>query len=167
MEEAGLPEPVYRQSDFMLYATLKNKNYGTEASWASISTTSGGEGGGVSGGDGKQLIVIEFCAEAHSKPEIQEYLGIKSERYVREKLINPLLKDGRLRRTEKKLNSKNQKYISTKTEMERAQAIMDNNPVLQLSPGDLRREGRTVEEYLEKFGEAEKKKYLEYYEDEV
>ena len=167
MEEAGLPEPVYRQSDFMLYATLKNKNYGIDASWASISTTSGGEGGGVSGGDDKQLIVIEFCAEAHSKPEIQEYLGIKSERYVREKLINPLLKDGRLRRTEKKLNSKNQKYISTKTEMERARAIMDNNPVLQLSPGDLRREGRTVEEYLEKFGEAEKKRYLEYYEDEV
>ena len=56
MEEAGLPEPVYRQSDFMLYATLKNKNYGTDASWASISTTSGGEGGGVSGGDDKQLI---------------------------------------------------------------------------------------------------------------
>jgi len=172
MEEAGLPEPVYRQSDFMLYATLKNKNYGTDASWASISTTassttSGGEGGGVSGGDDKQLIVIEFCAEAHSKPEIQEYLGIKSERYVREKLINPLLKDGRLRRTEKKINSKNQKYIATKTEMERAQAIMDNNPVLEYSPGDLRREGRTVEEYLEKFGEAEKKKYLEYYEDEV
>lgn len=167
MEEAGLPEPVYRQSDFMLYATLKNKNYGIDASWASISTTSGGEGGGVSGGDDKQLIVIEFCAEAHSKPEIQEYLGIKSERYVREKLINPLLKDGRLRRTEKKLNSKDQKYISTKTEMERARAIMDNNPVLQLSPGDLRREGRTVEEYLEKFGEAEKKRYLEYYEDEV
>jgi len=76
----------------MLYATLKNKNYGIDASWASISTTSGGEGGGVSGGDDKQLIVIEFCAEAHSKPEIQEYLGIKSERYVREKLFNPLLK---------------------------------------------------------------------------
>ena len=131
------------------------------------STTSGGEGGGVSGGDDKQLIVIEFCAEAHSKPEIQEYLGIKSERYVREKLINPLLKDGRLRRTEKKLNSKNQKYISTKTEMERAQAILDNNPVLEYSPGDLRREGRTVEEYLEKYGVAERKRYLEYYEDEV
>lgn len=131
------------------------------------STTSGGEGGGVSGGDDKQLIVIEFCAEAHSKPEIQEYLGIKSERYVREKLINPLLKDGRLRRTEKKLNSKNQKYISTKTEIERAQAILDNNPVLQMSPGDLRRERRTVEEYLSRWSEAEQEKYKEYYEDEL
>ena len=26
MEEDSLPEPVYRQSEFMLYATLKNKN---------------------------------------------------------------------------------------------------------------------------------------------
>ena len=28
MAEAGLPEPEYRQSEFMLYATLKNKNWG-------------------------------------------------------------------------------------------------------------------------------------------
>ena len=35
MEEAGLPEPEYRQSEFMLYATLRNKNWGKEdASWA-------------------------------------------------------------------------------------------------------------------------------------
>ena len=34
MAEAGLPEPEYRQSEFMLYATLKNKNWGQEdASW--------------------------------------------------------------------------------------------------------------------------------------
>ena len=79
-----------------------------------------------------------------------------------------LLKDERLARTiPDKPRSVKQKYISTKTEMERARAIMDNNPVLQLSPGDLRREGQTVEEYLEKFGEAERKEYLEYYEDEV
>jgi len=31
---AGLPEPEYRQSEFMLYATLKNKNWGKEdAAW--------------------------------------------------------------------------------------------------------------------------------------
>ena len=36
MAEAGLPEPEYRQSEFMLYATLKNKNWGKEdASWNS------------------------------------------------------------------------------------------------------------------------------------
>ena len=36
MAEAGLPEPEYRQSEFMLYATLKNKNWGKEdATWES------------------------------------------------------------------------------------------------------------------------------------
>lgn len=34
MAAAGLPAPVYRQEEFMLYATLMNKNFGTEdASW--------------------------------------------------------------------------------------------------------------------------------------
>ena len=51
--------------------------------------------------------------------------------------------------------------------MERAQAILDNNPVLKYSPGELRREGKSIEEYLEKFGEAERKKYSGYYEDEM
>ena len=32
MAAAGLPEPEYRQSEFMLYATLKNKNWGKEDS---------------------------------------------------------------------------------------------------------------------------------------
>jgi len=35
LRKAGLPEPEYRQSEFMLYATLKNKNWGKEdASWS-------------------------------------------------------------------------------------------------------------------------------------
>lgn len=34
MAAAGLPEPEYKQSEFMLYATLKNKNWGKEdANW--------------------------------------------------------------------------------------------------------------------------------------
>ena len=51
--------------------------------------------------------------------------------------------------------------------MERAQVIKDNNPVLYLSPENLSREGKTLEEYLKTFGEVEKKKYFEYYEDEM
>ena len=36
MAVAGLPEPEYQQSEFMLYATLKNKNWGKEdAAWTS------------------------------------------------------------------------------------------------------------------------------------
>ena len=34
MAEAGLPEPEFKQSEFMLYATLKNKNWGKDdATW--------------------------------------------------------------------------------------------------------------------------------------
>ena len=30
MEEAGLPEPVYKQREFMLYAELRNRNWGKD-----------------------------------------------------------------------------------------------------------------------------------------
>ena len=124
----------------------------------------------TTGGDveDKLQVIISFCDQPRSRAEIQERLGIKSDRYVREKLLSVLLEDGRLARTiPDKPKSVKQKYIATRTELERAQAIMDNNPVLQLSPGDLFRKGQTVEEYLKAFGEDERKKYLEYYEDEV
>ena len=56
---------------------------------------------------------------------------------------------------------------SIEQELKIAQSILDNNPVLQLSPGDLRREGRTVEEYLDEWGKEEQQKYRDYYEDEL
>ena len=167
MEEAGLPEPVYRQSDFMLYATLKNKNFGTDASWADTAQDRAHDTAYDEAHDKYELIVA-FCENERTKQEIMDYLQFSSRRQFNERYMKPLLQSGRLKMTlPDKPQSKNQKYISTKTEMERAQAIMDNNPVLEYSPGDLRREGRTVEEYLEQFGEAERKKYLKYYEDEV
>ena len=107
--------------------------------------------------------MLFLCALSVSVWEKGENYG-----YIREKLLSVLLKDGRLARTiPDKPKSVKQKYIATRTELERAQAIMDNNPVLQLSPGDLFRKGQTVEEYLKAFGEDERKKCLEYYEDEV
>ena len=37
MAAAGLPEPEYKQSEFMLYATLKNKNWGKEdTTWSVV-----------------------------------------------------------------------------------------------------------------------------------
>ena len=38
MEEAGLPEPVYRQAELMLYETLKNKNRRKEHVSCMVST---------------------------------------------------------------------------------------------------------------------------------
>ena len=56
---------------------------------------------------------------------------------------------------------------SIEKEIDTAQSIVDNNPVLQTSPGDLKRENCTVEEYLDKFTEEERRVYLEYYEEEL
>ena len=52
-------------------------------------------------------------------------------------------------------------------ELKSAQAILDNNPVLQFSPGDLRREGTSIEDYLASFTESEQEFYRDYYEDEI
>ena len=168
MEEAGLPEPVYRQSDFMLYATLKNKNWGVEgSSWADTAHERAQDGAHDEAQDKIEKLLV-FCSEPKTKKEIMEHLDFSSRRQFNERYMKPLLQSGRLRMTlPEKPQSKNQRYVSTKTKIERAQAIMDNNPVLEYSPGDLRREGRTVEEYLERFSEAERTRYLEYYEDEV
>ena len=56
--------------------------------------------------------LLEFCSEPRSKSEIQEQLGIKSERYVRQILINSLLESGELIRTiPDKPNSPKQRYV--------------------------------------------------------
>ncbi len=58
--------------------------------------------------------VLEFCDIPRTKKEIQEYLQIKSERYVREKIITPLIEDRRLKRTiPDKPNSPKQKYVKS------------------------------------------------------
>lgn len=59
--------------------------------------------------------ILEFCKTERSRNEIQDFLGIKSRRYVRENIINPLIKSGLLKLTipEKPTSSK-QKYYSKK-----------------------------------------------------
>ena len=71
--------------------------------------------GAYDGDDDREARLLEFCKIARTKSEIQEDLGIKSERYVRQIILNPLLEDGRLERTiPDKPRSKNQKYIAKK-----------------------------------------------------
>lgn len=52
-------------------------------------------------------------------------------------------------------------------ELNEAQSIIDNNPVLSMSPGDLRREEQSLEEYLMAFTNKEQAFYKDYYEDEI
>ncbi len=171
METAGLPEPVYRQTDFMLYATLKNKNYGTGSSWADTAHEGAHDTAYDRAQDeayDKYELIVAFCDVKRTKQEIMDYMRFSSKRQFNERYMKPLLQSGRLRMTlPDKPKSKNQKYISTKSELEKAQAILDNNPVLAYSPGDLRQEGRTVEEYLATFTDSEQEFYRDYYEDEI
>ena len=128
MADAGLPEPVYKQNEFMLYATLKNNLNNLDL--ATNLTTSGEVAKALSGqvenncnhiANNKQTTnndkdkiksLLEYCkAEPHSAKEIQEYLGIKSRRYVREKLLQPLLDAEKLHKMiPDKPNSPKQKY---------------------------------------------------------
>ena len=60
----------------------------------------------------KKELILSFCQKPRSKSEIQKHLGINSERYVRQKLLMPLLEEGRLERTiPDKPSSPNQKYV--------------------------------------------------------
>jgi len=59
--------------------------------------------------------LLEFCIEAKSRDEIQEYSGLKDRKYFRLEVLNPLLEQGLLHPTvPEKLTSPNQKYYSGK-----------------------------------------------------
>lgn len=67
------------------------------------------------GDEAKMNKILAFCQEPRSKAEIQMHLGISSERYVRQKLMIPLLDKGVLVRTiPDKPSSPKQKYIAVK-----------------------------------------------------
>lgn len=103
MEEAGLPEPVYRQSEFMLYATLKNKNWGKEdASWIPS----------VHDNIHDENKLLEFCATPKTRREMMSFLGLANRSSFVKHYLKPLLESGKLVMTiPDKPRSKNQKYV--------------------------------------------------------
>ncbi len=119
MAKAGLPDPEYQQSEFMLYATLKNKNWGNEdVSWTSDNFgTIGTEVSTEVSTEVKlksELLhqLIEYSKVPRTRQEMQEFCGIKTEKYFREKVIKPMLAEGLIERTiPDKPNSKNQRYV--------------------------------------------------------
>ena len=57
--------------------------------------------------------LIDFCKEERSRKEMQEFCGIKSEKYFREKILTPMPAEGKVRRTiPDKPNSSKQKYVT-------------------------------------------------------
>lgn len=111
MAEAGLPEPEYRQADFMLSAILKNKNWGKDdlASWV------------VNPHDTQhdtphdQTGLLEFCATPRTRQEMMEFMGLVDRKHFTERYLKPLLASGKLEMTiPDKPQSKNQKYKAKK-----------------------------------------------------
>ncbi len=109
MAEAGLPDPEYQQSEFMLYAILKNKNWGkTDESW--VVTTQDATQDTTH--DRNKL--IEYCLIPRSRQEMMEFMGLVNRKHFSNHYLQPLLKEGLLEMTiPDKPQSKNQKYHTT------------------------------------------------------
>ena len=59
----------------------------------------------------RENAILDFCKEPKSSEEILNFIGIKSRKYLREKILRPLLLSNKLKMTiPDKPNSKNQKY---------------------------------------------------------
>ena len=101
MEEDSLPEPVYRQSEFMLYATLKNKNQGKEdISW-------------VSNIHAKDKL-LDFCVTPKNRQEMMDFMGLVNRGNFVKHYLKPLLEAGKLVMTiPDKPKSKKQKYVAS------------------------------------------------------
>lgn len=76
-------------------------------------------------------------------------------------IVTNLLHRGYLRHTS------NSTTVSVTSPWQRAQAIIDNNPVLQRSPGDLRSARVDISTYLADFSDDDAELYKDYYEDEI
>ena len=110
-------EAIYREN-FLRFENITNEHYMEllKNNLGISGEVCGEDGGEDSGEDSGEVTnirkILEFCRIPRTKEDIRIHLGIKSERYVRENLINVLIADGRLVRTlPEKLTSPRQKYI--------------------------------------------------------
>ena len=109
MESAGLPDPEYQQSEFMLYAVLKNKNWGKEdASWQSSEHQ--GEHDTLTE---TQKKLIAFCAVPRTRLEMMGHIGMKSRSGFYRYYLKPLIESELLVMTnQSNPRSKDQKYVA-------------------------------------------------------
>ena len=128
MEDAGLPDPVYRQNGFMLSAELRNKNWGTKTDiWNNnnhpnnetidqvTEQVAGQVTEQVAGQDDETEIqkLVLFCTVPRSRSEMMNFLGLTSRSNFYERYLKPLLDQKKLRMTiPDKPNSSKQKYVA-------------------------------------------------------
>ena len=119
MAEAGLPEPRYRQSDFMLYAELRNGSWEADGAAWDNGVQDGVQDGiqaGVQVGN-QELFdkLLAFCSTPKSRNEMMLHVGLKARRNFNDRVLIPLLEKGLIEMTiPDKPTSKNQKYVTVK-----------------------------------------------------
>ena len=143
MEEAGNPAPEFKQQDFMVLATIRQRMNVVLPDSISNSTSRGQVTGQVTGkergnetgsetgngkeqarswqGVGKELgvdfnilkSIADYCVEARSLSEIAEHLGLSDRYKMKKKYIDPLLGKYFEMTIPDSLNNPNQKYYLT------------------------------------------------------
>ena len=115
MEDAGLPDPEYHVSSFMLCATLKNQK------WVAAHQQTGQVAPHDTPHDAPhdtphdekiEERILTFCSVPRSRDELLEHLKLSDRKNLRTKYLNPLLASGKLKMTlPDKPRSKQQKYV--------------------------------------------------------
>jgi ATP-dependent DNA helicase RecG len=116
-------EPKFEEGD-IFHITIPLSEVATATVGPSSSTPTTEASAGVSAGvgagadmikldDEHLLTLLEFCQVPRTKNDMQEYCGIKSDRYFRKNILTPMLQKGLIQRTiPDKPQSPKQKYIA-------------------------------------------------------
>ncbi len=131
MKEANLPEPIFsnEREDFVvtfyngeypeLYPReLKSAQEKEESAQEKEESAQEKEESAQENKHARNIpreLILEFCSETRSLKEIMEYFGYKNQGHFRERYINPLLEEEKLKMTiPEQPKNRNQKYISNK-----------------------------------------------------
>lgn len=121
MKKHGLPEPeFYEEISYFKVVFRNNMSINYISSEQVSDTQSGHESGHESGHQNLDIEtyknkILQYCTQPKTAKEIREFLQMKSRQYVSAKIIQPLIKYGKLEYTEKKnIKSKAQRYVTKK-----------------------------------------------------
>jgi ATP-dependent DNA helicase RecG len=104
--EAGRPAPTFEATASEIKVTFSTQT-------TSAAEDSAEDGAEVKLSHEKLEALLEFCSEARTRKEMQEFCGIKSDEYFRKYVVLPMLTQGLLHMTiPDKPKSKNQRYVA-------------------------------------------------------
>ena len=125
MAKYNLPDPEFAEERGAFKVVFRNSKIDSEINKDSIGGQESGQESGQEGGQQSgqvndqieeyRLKVLEYCVTPKSMNEIKQYLGLSSRRYVREKIVKPLIDGKKLEYTNKDyIRVNNQKYVTIK-----------------------------------------------------